>query len=715
MTKKRNNRNKNKLVKLYAFGGPMGGLPTQGIDINKIGPLGSGGLAGSTGMQPFKAPSKSPLNASKALGAVGALGTIVGAGMSNAELADTSELESDIDSAKTSKVNSNNLNDLMSEWNTFSPLEHVSWKDVRGGNDMQRVVGTLGSTASGAQAGSQLGGPIGAAIGGGLGILGGITGWLSGNSKAKRKAAELNQQIDISNNKNQLALEDKADNIMKQSKYAQMANYSAYGGKIDINQNNPEYDNGVEVFNEGSTHEMNPNQGIQMGTDAQGIPNLVEEGEVKYNDYIFSNRIKTPKEGMSFFNLPDNLKDKSFSEAATIISKESKERPNDPISKNGLETNMRRLQQTQELFKPDEPQGEQFANGGPLNNKPSFEDYYSTIPKSKNDTTSYNLRRAYELAPYSEMEQFAKNPEAHLRSVYENPKTGEYEFMKSKNHPTLQKELDWYNSKDPEAIEFKSKYNLDTSGEYYKYKPKKKFAGGGFLENMRYAPIVGSGINVLTDMFGKTNTSDYANANRVGNLSENLTTVSAPSISNYMEYTPMDKNFYLNKLNANAGATRRAIRNQAGGNRATATAGLLAADYNYGNQLGDLARKTEEFNLAQKQKVAGFNRGTNQFNAQMEMQAALANKRNDDARIRLGLTEAQMRNAEDVRTSTARSSNLTNFLDNLSGLGIETSNRNQLKQLAKEGIFGNLSPERKAMLGIDDSIKPRRRKRNKKK
>jgi len=108
-----------------------------------------------------------------------------------------------------------------------------------------------------------------------------------------------------------------------------------------------------------------------------------------------------------------------------------------------------------------------------------FLDYYKSIPSYKNDTSSYNLRRAYELAPKEELEAFAKS-DAHLRSVYMNPKTGVYEFMKSKDHPTLKYELDWYNSDDPEAIKFRNDYSLDTTGNYYKYVPKKE--EGGLLD-----------------------------------------------------------------------------------------------------------------------------------------------------------------------------------------------------------------------------------------
>ena len=50
--------------------------------------------------------------------------------------------------------------------------------------------------------------------------------------------------------------------------------------------------------------------------------------------------------------------------------------------------------------------------------------------------------------------------------------------MKSKHHPTIQKELDWYNSNDKEAVDFRKSYSLDTSGDYYKYVPKKFYFGG---------------------------------------------------------------------------------------------------------------------------------------------------------------------------------------------------------------------------------------------
>lgn len=45
----------------------------------------------------------------------------------------------------------------------------------------------------------------------------------------------------------------------------------------------------VTLFENGGSHEQNPIGGIPQGIGANGKPNLVEEGETKWNDYIFSN------------------------------------------------------------------------------------------------------------------------------------------------------------------------------------------------------------------------------------------------------------------------------------------------------------------------------------------------------------------------------------------------------------------------------------------
>lgn len=104
--------------------------------------------------------------------------------------------------------------------------------------------------------------------------------------------------------------------------------------------------------------------------------------------------------------------------------------------------------------------------------KPKFEDWYKTVPAEINDTTNYNLRRAYELLPFNELEDW-RNGKAHLRSVAPTS-NGDYEFIKSKKHPTYNKEIEWFNSNDKNAIEFRNNYRLDDKDKYPKYIKKSK-------------------------------------------------------------------------------------------------------------------------------------------------------------------------------------------------------------------------------------------------
>ncbi len=59
----------------------------------------------------------------------------------------------------------------------------------------------------------------------------------------------------------------------------------------------------------------------------------------------------------------------------------------------------------------------------------------------------------------------------HANSVAYNNETGNYDFLKDKNHHTIAKELEFYNA--PNNKEFRDQYDLDKSKDYYKYVPKK--------------------------------------------------------------------------------------------------------------------------------------------------------------------------------------------------------------------------------------------------
>lgn len=121
-----------------------------------------------------------------------------------------------------------------------------------------------------------------------------------------------------------------------------------YGGRM--------YDNGgmLTEYNEGGTHEENPLGGIPVGQGPDGQPNLVEEGETRFGDYIFSDRLEITKDIAQEFNLPKNYVGKTFSDASKSMQKSNSRRVDDKIEQANIERNLTKLQEAQEMFKQAE-------------------------------------------------------------------------------------------------------------------------------------------------------------------------------------------------------------------------------------------------------------------------------------------------------------------------------------------------------------------------
>ena len=427
------------------------------------------------------------------------------------------------------------------------------------------------------------------------------------SSKAASKYRELKKQQEAARNRALLAYEDAIDAVDTQSDLNAIANFTAYGGPINIGRNifnrggimhqhGGDFSNGLIFIDNGGTHEQNPFEGVQMGIDAQGIPNMVEEGEVVWNDYVFSNRLKPTKE----FKDKYKVKGETFADVAKEMQKESEERPNDPISKRGLEDSMMKLQIEQEDIRmKDNRRGSKnlFREGGPK--LPSLGGLQQSVDK-------------------------------------------------------------WMLDRSKRGIEGVTPRHLQIQEP------------GFNLSDLRYAPAVGSAIGAATSLLSKPDYTPSDTVLEAANQMGNYTPISYNPIGNYLSYNPFDRNYYTNKLNAQAGATRRAIMNTSNPSR---NAALLAADYNAQGKLGDLARQAEEYNLAQRQAVEQFNRGTNQANAEMGLRAAMANQETalkaGSSRLS-GIAQAmQMRDAIDNRRSASISSNLTNLFNNLGNIGKE--------------------------------------------
>ena len=200
------------------------------------------------------------------------------------------------------------------------------------------------------------------------------------------------------------------DRFRKQQLYN---NIAAFGGLLETNGAN--FKTGASFIEDGGSHESNPFEGVQFGVASDGMPNLVEEGEVvikvknndsSSNDYVLSAReyptlqeIKDAK----ITNKPELYEGKSWSEIYKDITDKNntKEIINRTDTKDYMDSLHQRISQAQEATKlrekqeavmkrlkeatPDEQnfilqqlgygnpiEGAMFAHGGKIYIKPSI-------------------------------------------------------------------------------------------------------------------------------------------------------------------------------------------------------------------------------------------------------------------------------------------------------------------------------------------------------
>ena len=684
----------------------------------------------------------------------------------------------------------------------------------------------------------------------------GKDGWFS--NKAKKKAKQLRDQMELANAYAENALQNNAHNISETTMNNLEANYAALGGFLnqyadggsiyikpenrgkfnatkrrtgktteelthsknpltrkraifsqnashwkhafggELNTNGADFPTGLIFIDNGGLHEDNPYEGVPMGVDPEGNPNLVEEGEVIYNDYVFSNRLTVPKTIRSKYKLKGD-KDLTFADAVKQISKGATERPNDPISQETLHEIMSDLAQTQEGVREEASEGNKFAKGGNMwtptkinsykglsnyygYNKPfwmdengkytddynnfinnsytkdmfrqhiknQFDFYDKATPEQKQsnrykaiqnfiDTNKdwyknranianwnisdalYNQGKQLALSNpgFMHPEELAQNALAKrvdrhfLRSKDANGKytitpmegvTPWKGFAQSGDYKGLKYEEAFPNHKEVGSEErpLDKKTSTIYTDHYYDVIPEEKateepkklppLSLGRSNEDLRYIPAIGLGLASLTDALGLTNKPDYSEAAQIEATTRggSYRPVSWSPIGNKLSYRPFDRDYYTNKLSAEAGALRRSLANQSGGNSGRAIAGLLAADYNAQDKLGELFRKSEEYNLEQRQRIEDFNRATNQANSQGMLQADMANQQAyanaRESNLRGILAAAEMRQKARLSAEAAKSANLSGLLQAIGDIGYENKSLNMIRALMEAGL-----------------------------
>lgn len=588
--------------------------------------------------------------------------------------------------------NNNSITSTSNALNSWSSLQHlgnVSWKDVANQNGGMNTGGNfIKGITSGASAGMAFG-PVGGVIGGVLrGAFKGIGNLIKRRKfkKAANRQNRLNEEANVLAQNNAL---NNMSNIIDQNNSNILANYSAYGGPINMEYTGVmspfgnRFDiggnltNGVIKVDNGGTHEENPYEGVQMGVDNQGIPNLVEEGEVIWNDYVFSNRLTPTKE----MKKQNRYKGKTFAEVAKNLQKESEERPNDPISKNGLLASMSRLQQAQEIIRQqnqNSQEGVQYAHGGKM----------GTLFDGFGDKSNF-------LQLYTPEEKW-------VRTLQNNGIIPTYSLSKPQKY---QNYSDIINSKERLAFETPSLLNTKTSSEKwvednvkpvqsilpiidnYKIKNKKD----NDVSFLRYAPVAGALIGLGQNLI---NRPDYSRAEEILESANNLTEgtqIDYKPISNYLTYNPFNIDYHTNSLKSQASASRRAAMNSINPAKYST---LVALDNNAQSKLAELERQAEEYNLAQRQTVENFNRGTNQTNAEMGLKAAMANQnallQAKNQRLS-GITQAMaMQEGIDSNKGASITANVSDLFNSLGNIGIDAMNRADRDMLIRAGVYGTI-------------------------
>lgn len=153
-----------------------------------------------------------------------------------------------------------------------------------------------------------------------------------------------------------LLSKDKATKVkdkMPNNVFGSLANPPIFALGGDIQNHGADFTTGLTEINAGGSHEDSPYDGVQVGISKEnGQPNLVEEGETIFNDYVFSKRINVDDQTKKRFHLGKKVQI-SYADLSKKLQKESLERPNDPISQAALRKQMQALAEEQERQKND--------------------------------------------------------------------------------------------------------------------------------------------------------------------------------------------------------------------------------------------------------------------------------------------------------------------------------------------------------------------------
>lgn len=617
-----------------------------------------------------------------------------------------------------SQMSKSSLSNWIADW-TPQELESVGAAGTSGA-----ISGTLSGASAGLSAG-----PWGALIGGVAGLAGGLFGGRSAAKSRNRAREEANERV-------RTALSAQNAYLSQKEAGDALANIVAFGGWV--NAHGGDYPTGFNEFNEGDSHERNINGGVPQGIDSNGVPNLVEEGETKWDNYIFSKRLKIPKGFSKAYDL-GNVDKRSYADASKSLSKESKERPFDPISKRGRDTMLSRLQQAQEaqkyIDKADEAMNEIFdlneisdllyAEGGGIHIKPSKRGTFTAAAKKHGKGVQEFARQVlankenYSSAMVKKA-NFARNASKWHADGGRLLAEGDYLYKSNWMTPVG----DRYSAGSAYDVGPRVGYNpigrVRREVPTYDYdsqpainlrnRSTESIASGTLLNNFNNQIVGNTSVPTDTSFIDVEDNSEGPKKSQKQNSWLESLGLFAPALANtglaisdafstpeevsygkmdlspYMTrrrlpYEPIDREYMANKYRAQANATARNIINTSAGNPASARAALVAHNYNALNALGDMYIKSDEINRQRKKESI-------MFDAEQDRQLATLAEQQQKFNIMTDINEQQVNAQNRAAARNARRSGISQTGETLGEIAKYIGNLRRVNNMYDYNTWG---------------------------
>lgn len=572
-------------------------------------------------------------------GLTGGIAEVAQAGIANAQIKDTSAEHAAIDATANTTFGEGSYDNLQEMWdNSLLQGTNYTANAVRGLTNGQKALNTGKGMLSGAATGAKIGGIWGAIGGAAVGLGSGIAGWLTGDAKARREANNLNAEAKLANQQllanYDLAVQNTEDSMFNKG----LLNFASYGGPL-YNLSG-DFSNGLTFINEGGTHEENPYEGVMVGVDNEGTPNLVEEGEVIFNDYVFSNRLKPTKKLLEDGGFTDKYEDVTFAKIAEDLQKESAERPNDLISMNGLNDMMNRLITMQEQVR-EKKRTNSYKCGGKVNKFDGLGDN-SLLDRYIGSVGKYDAA----LAGLAFEEAYRKEKEMNdkIKSDFLN-KYGTFDNKLNFSNIDLNTKTNPFEVNVPETVDVIEEPIKEDSLSGTKSKSKTNWSSiidtamdAGLLLNSMLTPI------------------DHTASNNIRKAARNIPGGSFTPIGNHINIDPIDQNYISNNIRNLGLANARALQNQN-----ASPAALLVNNYNTQKAESEALIAGNKENVARKLQEAEFNTNIDKYNSQGAMQSLAMDQQRAQSILGAETTASQL----DETLAQQKGANITELMSAL--------------------------------------------------